>query len=442
MNIIVITMSSAQYSTRAYYVYACSFCPSMYETKIGLMSHTYEHHNEAISGPKKPTVINVAPNVDISKIEKFQDQVKGLGLTPLPLCVRKKLVNFKSQSRNYSKDKSGIECLICLEKFENYHSLKSHIDNFHLSPRIKCIYCNYETYSNTLLRNHIKKHNLSSFNCEKCTKQFMHLSDFINHNKQIHNSNYLYKDEFKCPLCDFKGAYRPHVRQHIIDKHCKEVTVEEEENDVDDPGTKKDLQGLGELSEREDGKFSHYIDDPRVGVQTEITEFRIQEENKDKEESNSDIVSHQDNSDPLQRVSIDPGAIQRLSMQPEFPCSLCSFKSHSELECKSHILAKHMLRNLRQVVNTPTISPPPVKKDYPQDLKSSDIFVCSYCDFKDSLNSQVMQHIHAKHPGHPVLLSIQPTTPDLHVKRPMEVSCPQKQVSDPALKVKIEFSDV
>ena len=101
-----------------------------------------------------------------------------------------------------------------------------------------------------------------------------------------------------------------------------------------------------------------------------------------------------------------------------------------------------MLRNLRQVVNAPTISPPPVKKDYPQDLKSSDIFVCSYCNFKDSLNSQVMQHIHAKHRGHPVLLSIQPTTPDLHVKRPMEVSCPQKQVSDPALKVKIEFSDV
>ena len=47
-----------------------------------------------------------------------------------------------------------------------------------------------------------------------------------------------------------------------------------------------------------------------------------------------------------------------------------------------------------------------------------------------------MQHIHAKHPRHPVLVSVQPTTPD--VGKPLEASWPLQQ----ALNVKMEFDDV
>ena len=135
-------------------------------------------------------------------------------------------------------------------------------------------------------------------------------------------------------------------------------------------------------------------------------------------------------------------------MEPKFPCSFCSFKSDSELKYKNHVLAKHMLNNVKKVMKNPTssdiISPPPVRTYYPQDLKRDDIFVCSYCDFKDTLNSQVMQHIHAKHPGHPVLVSLQPTTPLSNEKKPKEECLPlqQKQVSLQALKVKREFTDV
>ena len=380
------------------------------------MAHTYDKHKEAVSGPKKPIVIKVGPRVDFNKIQKFQEQVKGLGIkpTPLPLCVVKKPIHFKSQPANDCKNKSGIKCLICQRIFENHHSLKSHVDNFHLSPRTKV----------------------------------------------------LGLGQFKCPLCDSESSYRPHVRQHIIDKHCKEVTMEEAENDIDDPGTTDYLQGQGELSEKEEGELSERelendIDDPGVDI---LTEFGIQEENEDEEDSKSDVVGHQDDCDPLQIVTIDPDAIRGISMKPQFPCSFCGFISDSELKYKNHVLDKHMLKSLRQVVKTPKfrdIAPKPVKeintekdpigvpsfspiipppplfrKYYPQDLKKGDIFVCSYCDFKDALNSQVMAHIHAKHPGRPVLVSVQKTPPD--VGKPFEVSWPLQQ----ALKAKMEFDDV
>ena len=173
------------YSSRGYNVYACSFCPSKFEYKRGLMAHTYDKHKEAVSGPKKPIVIKVGPRVDFNKIQKFQEQVKSLGITPRAIRVEAdQVLNIKRQPRNYFKERAKSECLICHKILANHSSLKVHIDSYHLLQKRPCIYCDFETSQKSHLRNHmLLKHNLSKFKCAKCTLSFMHIDDFIKHNK-------------------------------------------------------------------------------------------------------------------------------------------------------------------------------------------------------------------------------------------------------------------
>ena len=335
-------------------VYVCNFCPSKFITTGLLMQHTHENHKEHILGPKKPIVIKAPPKVDFNKIRKFQEQVKSLGITPRAIRVEAdQVLNIKRQPRNYFKDTAKSECLICHKILANHSSLKTHIDGYHLLQKRPCIYCDFETSQKSHLRNHmLLKHNLSKFKCGKCTLSFMHIDDFIKHNKFTHNSkvlisnrNYLDPQEidtFKCPLCDFKDSYRPEVRQHIVDQHSRKVSLEEAENDIDDPGTTKFFQNLvkypkritadndlnaqnvkiGLKVEMSNREVENDISDRGVGIQTEVDilkEFGIKEENDNKDESETPMTSNED-SEPLQIVTIDPDSFIGISMKSEFPC--------------------------------------------------------------------------------------------------------------------------
>ena len=158
------------------------------------MQHTHEDHKEQILGPKKPIVIKAAPRVNFSKIRKFQEQIKILGIIPttLPIRVQTAQENAKKQTRFNFKDTTKCECPICRKILANLSSLKIHIDNNHLLPKMPCIYCDFTTSQKSHLRSHmLQKHKLSKFKCGKCTLSFMHTDDFIKHNKLTHNCRVL-----------------------------------------------------------------------------------------------------------------------------------------------------------------------------------------------------------------------------------------------------------
>ena len=211
---------------------------------------------------------------------------------------------------------------------------------------------------------------------------FMHLNDFIKHNKFTHNSkvfianrNYTDpqdKESFKCPLGDFKDSHRPVVRQHIVDKHSRNVLFDEAEHDIDDPKPPNDSQEVEKypkrkriivdncqhaqgvktgkkvvVSKREMEKDS---DDLGLGVgmlQTEVDilkESRIKEENYKKEESKTRRASQED-TEPLQKVTIDPNSFNGKSEKSEFSCNFCKLKLKTAIMLKNHIMRIHLLKN-------------------------------------------------------------------------------------------------
>ena len=173
----------------------------------------------------------------------------------------------------------------------------------------------------------------------------MHTDDFIKHNKLTHNcrvliSNGKYsdpqeKETFECPLCDFKNSYRPEVRQHIVDKHSRKVSLEEAETDIDDPETSKgDIKDFVKYPKRimadndlhvkirknvKLPKRENELMDQGFGIETEVDilkEFGIKEENDKKEESKTHMVSNED-SEPVQIVIIDPDSFDGIFVKSE-----------------------------------------------------------------------------------------------------------------------------
>ena len=81
-----------------------------------------------------------------------------------------------------------------------------------------------------------------------------------------------------------------------------------------------------------------------VGMQTEFDILRLKEENDKKEEAKTRRASNED-SEPLQIVTIDPNSFNGKSEKSEFSCNFCKLKLKTAIMLKNHIMRIHLLKN-------------------------------------------------------------------------------------------------
>ncbi|XP_058836071.1 transcription factor grauzone-like [Topomyia yanbarensis] len=134
-----------------------------------------------------------------------------------------------------------MNCELCSERFEAFNQLKKHYSRIHNKKGfVKC--CNLRFGDAKRLKEHIKVHiNPSSFQCDKCDKNFCSKRSLRCHQLVIH----LPDDQklFRCNICSKKYA-----KQYQLNQHLNTHTIEaKEENELLCPQCQKPYYSKGAL---------------------------------------------------------------------------------------------------------------------------------------------------------------------------------------------------
>jgi uncharacterized Zn-finger protein len=102
------------------------------------------------------------------------------------------------------------------------HILKKHHDVMHLQlKRFFCGECEYATYHNHRLANHVNAHHVPEaekpFVCSECGAGFGYVKNLKRHVNTAHNG----LKEHKCDLCEFRSARKASVKKHVKAVHKK-----------------------------------------------------------------------------------------------------------------------------------------------------------------------------------------------------------------------------
>ena len=144
--------------------------------------------------------------------------------------------------KKYYKKKRDHVCSLCKEKFPNVRKLSIHMEDKHQGFRFKCSYCPEDFKSiNGKLKHMRKKHSSSSkkYVCSVCSKGFVYKSELDEH-MRAHRKSKIYRctqkgcrkgfttkraqkqhmqvhteETFKCELCDYVGATKGYLQQHL-----------------------------------------------------------------------------------------------------------------------------------------------------------------------------------------------------------------------------------
>ena len=100
-------------------------------------------------------------------------------------------------SEHIQKKHESYACEECNPRFETSSNLKEHVGNVHkIDRKLECNICNFETYCNDELENHVQQtenmsethstRNKDSFSCDKCSFETILESNFDDYAKNKH----------------------------------------------------------------------------------------------------------------------------------------------------------------------------------------------------------------------------------------------------------------
>ncbi|OQR71969.1 zinc finger protein-like [Tropilaelaps mercedesae] len=121
---------------------------------------------------------------------------------------------------SHKKERARFECRMCGATLSSTSALKKHVAR-HSEGTICCSLCEYKTYDQFLLREHLAtKHNdvRKRYKCEHCDKEFGTFKRFFQHRQEAHKG-FVYKrqvDPKICDRCDFQSTKIKEMNAHKL----------------------------------------------------------------------------------------------------------------------------------------------------------------------------------------------------------------------------------
>ena len=109
-----------------------------------------------------------------------------------------------------------IACERCEEHFEKKTDYRNHLREQHaVEPWFSCQQCDYKTYDEQYLKNHLKMvHSEKKFECKECGKTLKHQASLRSHVQKVHlKLPKTYK--FPCPTCNKKFHTTEQLTNHM-----------------------------------------------------------------------------------------------------------------------------------------------------------------------------------------------------------------------------------
>ena len=102
--------------------------------------------------------------------------------------------------------------------FLNERTLFGHKKQFHGENNLKCDYCDYKTYANYKLREHIEYKHMeqTKYPCSKCSYVSNIKSMLNNHVKNVHEGG---KKSYDCPQCSNSFNNKGKFAAHLLADH-------------------------------------------------------------------------------------------------------------------------------------------------------------------------------------------------------------------------------
>merc|ERR1712129_138358 len=182
-----------------YRCYLCFWCDKTFLSQADRKEHLKEEHEEKYAGN---------PHVD---------SVRSRRKYICPYCNKewkqknnlKKLESFLEHVMRHEIGKGALWCERCPQKFDTLKTLRSHINNGHLSAEMVCSECGFGCANKEGFRNHMRKHN-----AVKSVKKV---------GKKVEEEDKVHVCEICAVVCPtYKGLYNHKALQHPKKQfHCE-----------------------------------------------------------------------------------------------------------------------------------------------------------------------------------------------------------------------------
>ena len=212
-------------------IISCKECPFKSVTKRGVVNHKNVVHRNS-EQYNIPCQICSKKFSSEKYLKQHQTQVHGLLEHKCELChfattTKGQLHDhIKTHEQHkvkepYNVESANFSCPKCEYKTYSNSGLKQHIANSHRENHpFKCGQCNYSCKLERELRYHVKTKHTDKllYSCDICGKHFKYKENIKHHLKQQHSGI-----EFKCDLCDHKSKSKSQLQSHVNSIHTKEI---------------------------------------------------------------------------------------------------------------------------------------------------------------------------------------------------------------------------
>lgn len=128
-----------------------------------------------------------------------------------------------------------LQCLTCEKRYMSSGSMNMHVRS-KCGPKeyFQCAECEYQVVSKRRLLMHIRRRHMKIDlkdyeKCAKCGRGFKHRVDRQSHERVCGK-------DIQCEFCHYKGKNRVYFQRHI-QNHILQSTVQENDGELENPGT-------------------------------------------------------------------------------------------------------------------------------------------------------------------------------------------------------------
>ena len=107
-----------------------------------------------------------------------------------------------------------LKCKACSTSFMHTDQLKRHFLSLHMTPRFRCLLCNFKSGTLKYASDHARVHRPRTLECDLCEKVYKRTIELNAHKERVHELK-----TFECPICNKKLSNKSYLKTHIEAKH-------------------------------------------------------------------------------------------------------------------------------------------------------------------------------------------------------------------------------